>query len=61
MFKSIALTAAEGLPCAPWVADVAMLPGWCQSRDLLCYIVMHGSAGASRAARADQMDAWEVE
>lgn len=66
-----AVAAAEGLPCAPWaaVADVAMLLGWCQSRDLLCYIVMHGSAGASRAARAvmmlrdgvDPMDAWDGE
>ena len=63
-----AVAAAEGLPCAPWaaVADVAMLLGWCQSRDLLCHIVMHGSDGASRAAKAvmmlrdgaDPMDAW---
>lgn len=66
-----AVAAAEGLPCAPWaaVADVAMLLGWCQSRDLLCYIVMHGSDGASRAAKsvmmlrdgADPVEVWGVE
>lgn len=66
-----AAAAAEGLPCAPWaaVADVAMLLGWCQSRDLLCYIILHGSGGARRAARAvmmlrdgvDPMDVWQGE
>lgn len=66
-----AVAAAEGLPCAPWavVADIAMLLGWCQSRDLLCHIVMHGSDDAARAARAvmmlrdgvDPMDAWDGE
>ena len=64
-----AVAAAEGLPCAPWaaVADVAMLLGWCQSRDLLCYVMLHGTDGARRAARtvmllrdgADPMDAWD--
>lgn len=66
-----AVAAAEGLPCAPWaaVADVAMLLGWCQSRDLLCHIVMHGGDGASRAAMAvmmlrdgaDPVEVWGVE
>ena len=66
-----AVAAAEGLSCAPWaaVADVAMLLGWCQSRDLLCYVMLHGTDGASRAANAvmmlrdgaDPMDAWEVD
>ena len=66
-----AVAAAEGLPFAPWaaVADVAMLLGWCQSRDLLCYIILHGSDGARRAARAvmmlrdgvDPMDVWDGE
>ena len=62
-----AVAAAEGLPCAPWaaVADVAMLLGWLPSRDLLCYVILHGTDGASRAAKtvlmlrdgADPMDA----
>jgi hypothetical protein len=64
-----AVAAAEGLPCAPWaaVADVAMLFGWLPSRDLLCYVMLHASDGARRAARTvmllrdgvDPMDAWE--
>jgi hypothetical protein len=64
-----AVAAAEGLPCAPWaaVADVAMLVGWTPSRDLLCYVMLHGTDGARRAARAvmllrdgaDPLDAWE--
>lgn len=63
------VAAAEGLPCAPWaaVADVAMLLGWCQSRDLLCYVMLHGTDGARRAARcvmllrdgANPLDAWD--
>ena len=66
-----AVAASEGLPCAPWaaVADVAMLLGWCQSRNLLCHIVMHGGDGASRAAMAvmklrdgeDPVEVWGVE
>lgn len=66
-----AVAAAEGLPCAPWaaVADVAMLLGWCQSRNLLCHIAMHGGDGASRAAMAvamlrdgaDPVEVWGVE
>ena len=64
-----AAAAVDGLPCAPWaaVADVAMLLGWCQSRDLLCYVMLHGIDGAQRAARTvmmlrdgvDLLDAWE--
>ena len=66
-----AVAAAEGLPCAPWaaVADIAMLHGWCQSRDLLCHLVTHGSDGVRRAAKAvmmlrdgfDPMDVWQGE
>lgn len=65
-----AAAAVDGLPCAPWaaVADVAMLLGWCQSRDLLCYVAIFGNEAASRAATAvmmlrdgaDPMDVWEV-
>lgn len=64
-----AVAAAEGLPCAPWaaVADVALLLGWTPSRDLLCYVMLHGTDGARRAARTvmllrdgvDPLDAWE--
>ena len=64
-----AAAAVGGLPCAPWAAvvDVAMLLGWCQSRDLLCYVMLHGTDGAQRAARTvmllrdgvDPMDAWD--
>ena len=64
-----AVTAAEGLPCAPWaaVADVAMLFGWLPSRDLLCHVMLHASDGARRAARTvmllrdgvDPVDAWD--
>jgi hypothetical protein len=64
-----AVAAAEGLPCAPWaaVADVAMLLGWLPSRDLLCHVILHGTDGASRAAKTvlmlrygiDPMDVWE--
>nr|DAT65391.1 MAG TPA: hypothetical protein [Caudoviricetes sp.] len=63
-----AAAAVDGLPCAPWAAvvDVAMLLGWCLSRDLLCYVMLHGTYGARRAARAvmmlregiDPMDVW---
>ena len=66
-----AVAAAEGLPCAPWavVADVAMLLGWCPSRDLLCYVMLHGTDGARRAARAvmmlrdgaDPVEVWQGE
>ena len=66
-----AVAAAEGLPCAPWAAvtDVAMLLGWEPSRDLLCHVVLHGTDGARRAARAvmllrdgaDPMDVWDGE
>ena len=49
--------------------DVAMLLGWCQSRDLLCHVITFGCEAASRAATAvmmlrdgaDPMDVWEVE
>lgn len=66
-----ALAAAYGLPCAPWaaVADVAMLIGWCQSRDLLCHVAIFGGEAASRAATAvmmlrdgaDPVEVWGVE
>lgn len=64
-----AAAAVDGLPCAPWAAvvDVAMLLGWCQSRDLLCYVMLHGTDGAQRAARTVMLlrdgvgllDAWD--
>nr|DAO88833.1 MAG TPA: hypothetical protein [Caudoviricetes sp.] len=64
-----AVAAAEGLPCAPRaaVADVAMLLGWLPSRDLLCHVILHGTDGASRAAKTvlmlrygiDPIDVWE--
>ena len=52
-----AVSAAEGLPCAPWaaVADVAMLLGWCPSSDLLCHVALHGTVGSRRAAKAVMM------
>lgn len=52
-----AVAAAEGLPCAPWaaVADVAMLLGWTPSRDLLRHVVLHGTDGSRRAAKAVMM------
>ena len=66
---AVAAAREMGLRCAPWaaVADVAMLLGWCPSRDLLCYVMLHGTDGARRAARAvmllrdgaDPMDAWD--
>lgn len=65
---AVAAARETGLRCAPWaaVADVAMLLGWCPSRDLLCYVMLHGTDGARRAARAvmmlregiDPMDVW---
>jgi len=68
---AVAAARETGLRCAPWaaVADVAMLLGWCPSRDLLCYVMLHGTDGARRAARAvmmlrdgaDPMDVWGVE
>lgn len=63
-----AVAAAEGLPFAPWVAvaDVAMLLGWCPSRDLLCHVMLHATDEARRAAKAvtmlrdgvDPVDVW---
>lgn len=54
---AVAAARETGLSCAPWaaVADVAMLLGWCPSRDLLCYVMLHGTDGARRAARAVMM------
>ena len=66
-----ALTAAReaALPFRAWaaVADAAMLIGWTPSRDVLCYVMLHASDGAQRAARTvmllrdgvDPLDAWE--